>query len=135
MTRIIIAMTALGLTMTACAPTEAPDAALPRAERACFNADQIQNFRSGRSGQLYVRALGGDVYQLDTAGGCTNLDFAQRLAILPDGAGLAGGRVCTTDSVRIAVAGAASPTDTCRARITRRLTDAEVAALPARERP
>jgi hypothetical protein len=121
----------------ACAPTPGPDAASDgsrRAETSCFSVDQVRNFRQGGAGQVYVRAQGG-VYQLDVAGGCPNLDFTSRLAILPDGAGLAGGRVCTFDSVRVAVPGATSATDVCRARVTRRLTDEEIAALPDRQRP
>ncbi|MBX9575622.1 MAG: hypothetical protein K2X07_08290 [Caulobacteraceae bacterium] len=106
-----------------------------RPERACFNVDQVRNFRQGGVGQVYVRAAGGDVFQLDSAGGCPDLAFAQRLAILPDGAGLAGGRACTTDAVRIVVPGSTTSTDVCRARVTRRLTEAEVTALPSRERP
>lgn len=123
------------LATAACAPTTGGETDAPRAERACFNADQVQNFRQGRMGQVYVRALGGDVFEIDSSGGCTNLDFAQRLAIVPDGAGLAGGRVCTLDSVRLAVPGSTSATDVCRARVMRRLTVEEVAALPARQRP
>jgi hypothetical protein len=130
-----LTMSAAILAVAACAPTTGGDTDAPRPARACFNADQVQNFRQGRVGQVYVRALGGDVFEIDAAGGCTDLDFAQRLAILPDGAGLAGGRVCTLDSVRLAVPGSTSVADVCRARVTRRLTDEEVAALPSRQRP
>ncbi len=132
-----LTLLAAGLAAAACAPTPGPDAASVgsrRAETSCFSADQVQNFRQGGAGQLYVRAQGG-VYQLDVGGGCPNLDFTSRLAILPDGAGLAGGRVCTFDSVRVAVPGATSATDVCRARVTKRLTDEEIAALPDRQRP
>lgn len=101
----------------------------------CFNVDQVQNFRQGRPGQVYVRALGGGVFELSSPGGCTNLDFTHSLAILPDGAGLAGSRVCVDDSVRLATPGATSTTDVCRARIMRSLTRAEIAALPDRDRP
>jgi hypothetical protein len=135
MTKTLIPLLAIGLASAACAPTPTPGEAGTRAERTCFNADQVQNFRAGRMGQLYVRALGGDVYELESSGGCTSLDFAQRLAILPDGAGLAGGRVCTLDSVRLAVPGTSSSTEVCRARVMRRLTEEEVAALPSRQRP
>lgn len=128
----------LALPAAGCAPPPGGDGAIvtsSRPERACFSVDQVRNFRQGGVGQVYVRAAGGDVFQLDSAGGCPDLGFAQRLAILPDGAGLAGGRACTTDAVRIVLPGSTASTDVCRARVTRRLTEAEVAALPSRERP
>lgn len=127
-----------GLAAVGCAPTTGPDATpggSARAERRCFNVDQVQNYRQTTATQVNVRALGGDVYQLDAAGGCWDLDSAVRLAILPDGAGLAGGRACVGDLVRLAVPGAPTDGGTCRARVTKRLTDAEIAALPSRQRP
>ena len=136
MTAFAAAGLVLALPLAACAPTTDAGAPGSRADtpQRCFNVDQVQNFRQGRTGQVFIRALGGGVFELNSAGGCTNLDFTHRLGIVPDGAGLAGGRVCVNDSVRIVTPGATSPADVCRARVMRSLTEVEIAALPARDR-
>jgi hypothetical protein len=54
------------------------------------------------------------------------------LAFLPQG-GLT--RLCTGDWTMIVPNGATPPVTPCRVRIVMKLSDAEVAALPARDRP
>ncbi|HYD28056.1 DUF6491 family protein [Brevundimonas sp.] len=140
MTRLISsAAAALAVLTASCAPVDGmggpEDRADSRLERQCFTPQNVRNFRQGGPGKLYVRANSNDVFELNTAGGCTDLDFAQRLAITADGPGLAGGRVCTGDWARITLPGSTSPVSTCRARIDRVLTDDEVAALPSAQRP
>lgn len=129
------------LALAACAPgstdrplAEGADTSQTRTERRCFSVDQVRNFRGGRTGQLFIRA-GGEVFELSTAG-CLDLDLALRLAIVPSPAGLAGDRVCTGDPADIVVpGGGAAGLERCRARVTRVLSDAEVAALPDAQRP
>ncbi len=135
------AVLALGAVLAAsCAPTadtgmDGDRAEARRPERQCFSPEQVRNFRTGRPGQLYVRVMRNDVYELNSSGGCTDLDFAQRVAITADGAGMAGGRLCTGDWARITLPGSTSPLSTCRARVDRVLTAEEVAALPDAHRP
>ncbi len=133
------ALSLLATLAVACAPTPDMgadgDRAAARPERQCFSPEQVRNFRQGRPGQLYVRVMRSDVYELNSSGGCTDLDLAQRLAITADGAGLAGGRLCTGDWARITLPGSTSPIRTCRARVERVLTDEEIAALPDAHRP
>ena len=133
------AVAAAAALAASCAPVAgagAPgDSASARPERQCFSAEQVRNFRQGRPGQLYIRVTRDDVYELNSSGGCTDLDFAQRLAITADGASMGGGRICTGDWARITLPGSASPISTCRARVSRVLTEAEVAALPDAHRP
>lgn len=137
MRHLLVAAVAAALPAAGCAPTQdrmSGDSA-PRAETRCFSSDQVRNFRQGRTGQVFVRAAGGDVFEIE-AYGCTSLDFAQRLAFLPDAGGVGGGgRLCTQDSLRIVAPGAASRTDVCRARVVRALTEDEIAALPSHQRP
>jgi len=142
MTRLLVSSAAVAATVAlaaSCAPVDgagAPgDSAAARPERQCFSPEQVRNFRQGRPGQLYVRVIRNDVYELNSSGGCTDLDFAQRVAITADGASLAGGRICTGDWARITLPGSASPISTCRARVDRVLTAEEVAALPDAHRP
>ncbi|WP_125255866.1 hypothetical protein [Brevundimonas fluminis] len=133
---LLIAATAAAVSASACAPTTdgMTEDGSPRAETRCFSSDQVRNFRQGRTGQVFVRAASGDVFEIE-AYGCNNLDFAQRLAFLPDAGGIGGGRLCTSDSLRIATPGASSSTDVCRARVMRVLTAEEIAALPSHQRP
>ncbi|MBJ7447567.1 MAG: hypothetical protein JHC81_08530 [Brevundimonas sp.] len=124
--------------LAACAPVSGdaePSASGTRAERQCFNISEVDNFRQGRISEVYLKVGRNDVYQLDAAGGCNDLDFAYRLAILPDGAGLSGSRLCTDDWARLVVPGSTTPASVCRVRISKRLTTEEVAALPAAYKP
>jgi hypothetical protein len=133
-------LTCLGLSATAllaasCAPTastgERPEAPLARQ---CFNVSQVTNFRQGRTDQVFLRVGRGDIYEM-TGAACRDLDFANRLAILPDIGGVGGSRLCTGDWARVVVPGSASSTDVCRVRIARKLTAEEVEALPGAYKP
>ena len=122
--------------LAACAPVaEGTGGPAPAAQtaRQCFSPRQVSNFRQGDPGQLYLRVGRRAVYELSDAGGCADLDFANRLALIPDGFG--GSRLCTDDWARVVVPGSAAPTSVCRVRISRQLTAEQVAALPARHRP
>lgn len=135
----LTALTALGVVtvLGACAPmaeTASPGEHSVSA-RQCFNVSQVNNFRQGRANQVFLRVGRSDVYELDSAGGCWDLDFANQLAIIPDLGGSAGSRLCTGDWARIIVPGSQAPGSVCRARVTRKLTAEEVAALPDAQRP
>lgn len=129
-----LGLTAAALLTVSCAPTttggESADAA-PLA-RQCFNIQQVNNFRQGRTNQIFLRVGRDDVYEMSGAA-CRDLDFANRMAILPDFG--SSSRLCTNDWARIVVPGSASPTEVCRVRISRKLTAEEVAALPSAHRP
>lgn len=122
--------------LTSCAPVAdggmAADAP-PRA-RQCFSVRQVDNFEQGRPDQVFLRVGRNDVYELNAAGGCPDMDFANRMALIPDG-GMVGSRLCTDDWARIVVPGSTSQTTVCRVRISRKLTADEIAALPPRHRP
>lgn len=126
-------MAAAGATaLSACAPMGATKPSPAGAgERQCFYADQIDNFR-GNNQTLYVRARNKDVFELKTLGYCDNIDFTFSIAFLPD-AGF--NRLCTGDLSRILVSGGTPPRAPCRVQVVKKLTEAEVMALPARDRP
>jgi len=139
MTRLVSSAAVAAITALAasCAPVDgaAPGAgASARAERQCFNTEQVRNFRQGETGRLYVRALHDQVFELNTSGGCMDLDIAHRLTITADPP-LGGSRICTGDWARITLPGSAAPSAMCRARVDRALTAEEVAALPDAHRP
>jgi len=138
---LTVSVVASALALAACAPMDAGGQAWampygggsPRA-RECFSPSQVTNFTQGRSNQLFLRVGRNAVYELSAAGGCQDMDFAMQIALLPD-AGMAGSRLCTNDWARIVTSGSAASASVCRVRISRQLTEAEVAALPSRQRP
>ncbi len=121
-----------------CAPTADGAVAAgdpPARSRQCFSTSQINNFRQGRPDQVFLRVGRSDVYELNAAGGCQDLDFANRLALVPDIGGSIGTRLCSDDWARVIVPGSVSDNTVCRVRVSRKLTAEEVAALPPRQRP
>ena len=132
------AFAALGLLtfVASCAPVADGDMAgdAPPRARQCFNVSQVHNFKQGRADQVFLRVGRIDVYELNAGGGCPDLDFANQMALIPDG-GLGGTRLCTDDWARIVVPGSTSQTSVCRVRVSRKLTAEEIAALPPRNRP
>ena len=132
------------LALAACAPTDAGSQAGPTTgtaysggeaqPRRCFSVQQVSNYTRGRPDQVFLRVGRSDVYELSAAGGCPDMDFAQQMALIPEG-GAVGSRICTDDWARVVVPGSTSRVSTCRVRVSRQLTEAEVAALPPRQRP
>ncbi|HEY0102665.1 MAG TPA: DUF6491 family protein [Brevundimonas sp.] len=128
----VFTLTAAG----ACAPMDGAATGASTAgqsPRQCFDVRQVSNYRQGDTGQLYLRVGRSAVYELSAAGGCTDLDFAQRVALIPDGIG--GSRLCTDDWARVVVPGSTSANTVCRVRLSRQLTPEQVAAIPERQRP
>lgn len=129
---LLAAVSAVGL--NACAPTPAPDMdGAPQAEHQCFDADRVNNFRVTRDQTLYVRELGDKVFELQTAGACTELDSTFGIALVPGTGSVS--RLCTGDWANVLVRGQTRGTGPCRARVVGMLTDEQVAALPDRDRP
>lgn len=128
-----LGLTAAALLTVSCAPTttSGESAETPLA-RQCFNVQQVTNFRQGSVNQIFLRVGRDDVYEMSGAA-CRDLDFANRMAILPDFG--SSSRLCTSDWARVVVPGSASPTEVCRVRISRKLTAEQVAALPGAHRP
>lgn len=123
--------------LASCAPVA--DGGVSRGEvgpgaRQCFSVNQVRNYQQGLPDQVFLRVGRTDVYELNAAGGCPDMDFAQRMALVPDG-GTISSRLCTHDWARVVVPGSTSQTSVCRVRISRKLTVEEVAALPPRHRP
>jgi hypothetical protein len=108
--------------------------AAPPPARQCFSVRQVDNFKQGRSDQVFLRVGRSDVYELNAVGGCPDMDFANQMALIPDG-GMVSARLCTDDWARIVVPGSTSQTSVCRVRVSRKLTAEEIAALPPRHRP
>ena len=122
------------LSLSACAPATTATATGEQASTArCFRTDSIRNFRVDRQSDLYIRSQRDDVFLINTSGGCTDLDSALSIAILPTTGG--SDTVCVNDPVRIIAPGSSFGSGSCRAFVTKSLTAEEVAALPDRARP
>jgi hypothetical protein len=132
---LLIPTAAASLVGAGCAPMDG--AAVPSvaasSARQCFDVRQVSNYRQGGTGEVYLRVGRSAVYAVEAAGGCTDLDFAQRVALVPDGRN--GSRLCTDDWARVIVPGSTGADTVCRVRISRQLTAEQVAALPPRHRP
>ena len=137
LTAALAASTVAALGLSACAPaaTTAVAAAADgeNTTARCFRTDNVRNFRADRQSNLYIRSLRNDVFQINTSGGCWDLDSALSIAVTPTLGG--SDTVCVGDPVQIIVPNAAPGRRTCRAFVTKSLTAEEVAALPDRARP
>ena len=132
MSRLFSLLIVGAVALAGCAPTASTERAESVGpERQCLFQDQIQSFRV-RDQTIYLRGSGTTVFQLEAAGHCRDLDGAMGLAFLPQG-GLT--QICTGDWTMIVPSGATPPVTPCRVRIVKKLSDAEIAALPARDRP
>ena len=121
--------------VTPAAPGAAAAGAAATSARPCFFSSQIRNFRSDRNQRIYVRTGRDEVFELVTTGACLDLDSAIGIALVQRfGAG--SDRLCPSDQVDVIVSHP-SPIHRgpCLARVERRLTAEEVAALPERSRP
>ena len=130
---VLIALSAVA----GCAPTDgaAPGTQIATRDggaRQCFDPDRVINFRQGEQERLYLRVLGGGVFQVGSSG-CFDLGTTSAMAISPS-AGI-NDRLCVGDSARITILSLSSLPGPCFARIERSLTEAEIEALPGRDRP
>lgn len=121
-----------------CAPTEgaSPNARIATADggpRQCFEPRRVTNFRRGETDQqVYVRVLGGGVFELASAG-CFDLGSTNGLSITPS-IGISD-RLCVGDGAQISVLNPTIAQGPCSARVVRSLTQTEVEALPGIQRP
>jgi len=120
--------------LAACAPVSTPSdgATTATTARTCIFQNDIRSFRvSNDERNVYVRGLDKTVYRLEVAGACPELNNTLAIGFAPRG-GV--NSLCTGDYTRLVVGGSPSAMP-CSVRMAGALTEAEVAALPARERP
>ena len=126
-----------GASVAACAPATAtaPGAQAGAARtdaRPCFQPARITNFTQTDTQGVYVKVMGGGVFELSSAG-CPDLGRGLSLVIVPSIG--SGDRLCVGDSARVAAPDGSFGPQRCLARVERALTAAEVEALPSRQRP
>ncbi|KPF80995.1 hypothetical protein IP78_06065 [Brevundimonas sp. AAP58] len=123
---------ASALALAACAPVDGADIPRSSEPRACFLVQQVTSFRSDGRQRVYVRTIGDEVFRLDAIA-CPGLETNFQIGLEP-GLG-SSSRLCQGDTVRLIARGYTSDVQSCPARVGPHLTEAEVAALPARDRP
>ncbi len=135
--RSILAITLTAASVASCAPSTERAAGTPGIStsndaRQCFQPDRITNFTRGDAEQVYVKVLGGEVFELNS-GGCPDMGRGVSLLIAPT-TGI-GDRLCVGEDARVSTPNGSFGPSQCRARVVRALTPAEVEALPSRQRP
>lgn len=132
---------ALALTLAACAgaPPMAPTgqgavasavAPATTGERSCFWARNVNGFRAVDDDTVNLRVGVRDVYQLELLGRCPDVDWAQGIGLESRG----GSFICSGLDATIISPSAIGP-QRCAVRTLRKLSDQEVAALDAKQRP
>jgi hypothetical protein len=131
-----LAALSLSLTLGACAAY--PPAGTPPASYAlmpsgdCFSTSQWQGWASPSDDVLFLRVNGNRYYRVDLLPGSGPIDRAGQFLI---NTVRGSSRVCSATDLDLKVASTAGFTTPLFPRAIRRLTDAEVAALPPNARP
>lgn len=129
--RLAVPFIALALMAAAPASQEAAGPAPEsKRDRQCFLASRVSNFSSVDPRVLNLRVGAKDVYQLDMFGACNDLDFNHEIGIVSRGSSW----ICSGFDATI-ISKSSIGTQRCQVRNVRKLTDAEVEALPSRARP
>lgn len=120
---LVAAAAPLGLTASALAQ--------PEPQRQCFFTNQIRSTQPVGDRQVNVLVNVRDVYRIDLADRCEGLRSPQRILSLTS---TGGSNICNGADTRLAVITNGFRQECFVDRVTR-LTPAEVAALPKRDRP
>ena len=128
MHRFILSSSAL-LAVSACAPAPGVATASRADASQCFQPNLVRNFTAPNDQTLYVRTTDAGVFQIDTPF-CRDMTRALSIALEP----VAGSsRLCPGDQASLLSPGTGP--QPCRVRIAKKLTTAEIEALPSRDRP
>jgi polynucleotide 5'-kinase involved in rRNA processing len=135
--RTILSLAAAGILAATAAPfgaaARSPDEAAAKSDakpRQCFSTSRINNFASDDPRILNVRVGMKDIYQFEMMGRCHEIDWNNKIAVRSR----AGSYICTGLDAEVISPTAIGP-QTCPVTRIRKLTEAEIAALPKRARP
>lgn len=124
-----VALAALAVAASGCAPTAGMDS--PREPRQCFFVNEVRSFASSDDRKVYVRTGSNEVFELTTFS-CNNVDWSTSIGVAARGGGSS---ICSGFDADLIVPDLGTGRRTCPVTAVRRLTEAELAALPARDRP
>jgi hypothetical protein len=120
--------------LAACAPKAPPDpgAAAVRGPRQCFYAQNVTSYREAGDDAVHLRVGVKQIWRMEFAGSCPDVRWSfARIGLQQRGSG---GSICGGFDVDVITDDLGFPRR-CPVRTVRRLSDAEVAALPADQRP
>lgn len=120
----------LSLSLATSASAKSPLEPASKPARQCFWTHQVDNFASSDDRIVNVRVGIKDVYQFEMFGRCLDVDWSDSIALVSRG----GSSICTGLDAEIITKSAIGPQH-CAVRNIRKLTTAEIAALPKRARP
>jgi len=129
---------ALSLTLGACANYPYPSAAIPPANYAsmppgdCFSSTEWQGWASPSDDVLFLRVNNNRYYRVDLLPGSGPIDRGGQFLI---NTVRGSSRICSANDLELKVASTTGFTTPLFPRAIRRLTAAEVAALPLNARP
>ena len=131
-TLILLAAAGLALAVAALAGEGATKSNAPPSRHACFHGSQADGFASVDDQTVNLRVGVRDVYQLKLFAPCPDLDWNQSMALRSRG----GSWICEGNGLDIDIF-TASPIGPQRCPVTtvRKLTAAEITALPPKQRP
>jgi hypothetical protein len=112
------------------AAAKSPVEAGSKPQRQCFFNQQVNGFTARDDKIVNVRVGVKDVYQLEMLGRCHDINWAEKIALVSRG----GSTICTGLDAEIVSPSAIGP-QRCPVSNIRKLTPAEIDALPKRSRP
>lgn len=124
----LAALTALPQLADARSPVE-PDTAT-RAPKQCFWTRNANGFAAQGDRLVNIRVGVKDVYQFEMFGPCLDIDWSHRIALVSR----SGSQICTGMDADIVTPSQIGP-QRCHVRSVRKLTPAEIAALPKGAKP
>lgn len=126
MRKYAVALTPLSL-LAACTPQPSPTGVSNT--RQCFWNSQVTGFSDAGPDRAIVNIGARESWELELSPGCPDVDYAQRIAIVPRG----GSRICSGATVELVVPDASgSSARRCLVRSVRKLSDEEAAAVRGR---
>lgn len=129
----VVALT--GVSVAGCHLLQAPPETPRPRPRYCFNIDQVHGYSTPSNQIFYVQAQHRQIYEVRPVSACRWMDYSEQLEIRPGIGEPSLTRLCEGDAAELHVPGGDRRDERCRIRIERRLSEQEIAALPAEARP
>lgn len=128
-TAAIAALLAAAAVGSAAQAADAPAAGKPPANQ-CFWARNVNSFTAVDDHTVNIRVGVKDVYQMELMGSCPEIRWTEDIAIVARG----GSWICSGLDAEVVSPSSIGP-QRCPVKVLRKLTPAEVAALPVKHKP